>query len=71
MKTLTVHGWNIGFKKVEFTNMLQRELGYTLTLAKSATDNILAKEEIELTIEDSEYERLSRLATELGAIVLV
>jgi len=70
-KTLMIRGWRVGFQKVEFTKMLQRELGLRLSEAKGVTDRVLMNELIELPISDLDLKRVTAAAVELGAIVLV
>jgi hypothetical protein len=64
-----IYGWNKGFQKVQFTKMLQQELGLSLAFAKSTTDNILEGGRVNLAVGESDYQRVANLATELGALV--
>jgi hypothetical protein len=68
-RTLVMSGWNIGFRKVEFTKMLQSELGLSLAQAKGTTDKVLDKQRVELNVSEEKYERVAMLATELGAVL--
>ncbi len=67
MKTVVVTGWNVGFQKVKFTDMLRRDFGYSLSNAKSATDGILENQRLELEVQDSDCDRVLPNLTELGA----
>ncbi len=69
-RPLIISGWNIGFRKVEFTKMLQSELGLGLSEAKGTTDKVLEKELVELHVSGQNYARIVELATELGVVVL-
>jgi hypothetical protein len=69
-KILTISGWKVGFQKVEFTKMLQRELGLSLSAAKNITDRVLANERIDLPLGNADTKRVVDAALELGAIVL-
>ena len=66
---LIVEGWNKGFNKVAFTKMLQKELGFSLTIAKGMTDQILEGKLLVIDIADADIERISALAQNLGATV--
>jgi hypothetical protein len=70
-KILTISGWKVGFQKVEFTKMLQCELGLSLSAAKDITDRVLANERIDLPLGNADPKRVVDAALELGAIVLV
>jgi hypothetical protein len=70
MTPLKIEGWVTGFRKVEFTKMLKRELGYSLTTAKHTTDEILTGRRIEIPVGESDYHRVSKLSNELGAVVV-
>jgi hypothetical protein len=69
-RTLIINGWNVGFRKVEFTKMLQSELNLGLFEAKSTTDRVLDKERVELHVSGQNYARIVELATDLGVVVL-
>ncbi len=68
-KLLVLAGWSYGFNKVEFTKMLQNELGYSLSVAKNITDQVLTTHPVELLLPESNYELVSHLSRKLGAIV--
>ena len=68
-RTVIIKGWNIGFKKVEFTKMLQSELGLGLSEAKNITDRVVDKDLVEFHVSGQDYARVVKLATELGVIV--
>jgi ribosomal protein L7/L12 len=53
MKEIAVVGWSPGFRKIEFTKLLRRELGLSLSAAKSATDSVLDSIPVTLHIPDS------------------
>ena len=67
MTTVLVSGWNVGFNKVKFTQLLQRTLGYSLGQAKRATDAVLEGGALELQVPDDESERLLSTMSALGA----
>jgi hypothetical protein len=67
--TLIVEGWNKGFNKVAFTKMLQKEFGFSLTIAKVMTDQLLENKLLVIDIADADIERINALAQDLGAIV--
>jgi hypothetical protein len=69
-RTLIINGWNIGFRKVEFTKMLQAELSLGLADAKKTTDRVVDRELVELHVSDQSYTRIVKLAANLGAVVL-
>jgi hypothetical protein len=48
MKTVTILGWNAGFQKVKFTELLRSDFGYSLSGAKAATDGILDNRRVEI-----------------------
>jgi len=66
---LIIDGWRIGFEKIQFTKMLQRELGLCLLEAKTVTDTVLERKRVELPIDGQDRDRLAKLAAELGAVV--
>jgi hypothetical protein len=68
-KPLVIEGWSYGFNKVAFTKMLQKELGYSLSVAKNITDQVLTTRPVALLVPESNYERVSHLSSELGATV--
>ncbi len=69
MKTVTISGWNVGFQKVRFTELLRYDFGYSLSGAKAATDSVLDDHRLELNIPEAEYDRILSHLLELGAKV--
>jgi ribosomal protein L7/L12 len=67
MIKVVVYGWIEGFQKVNFTNFLRGEFGYSLSQAKEITDALLDNRQVELSIPNSENERIVRRLTEVGA----
>ncbi|MBB5346091.1 hypothetical protein [Tunturibacter empetritectus] len=67
--TLIIEGWNKGFNKVAFTKMLQHEFGFSLTVAKNMTDQVLERTPIAINVESADIKRISSLAQQMGAIV--
>jgi hypothetical protein len=66
-ETVEIYGWNLGFQKVEFTKMLENDLGYSLSEAKSATDAILNNQRVLLRVGKADVEVLLSKLNELGA----
>ena len=66
MMVLVIQGWEIGFQKVAFTNLLRSEFGYSLSGAKSATDSVLEAKQLELEVPDAEISRVLSKCRELG-----
>jgi len=67
MKTVAVLGWNVGFQKVKFTELLRRDFGYSLSGAKAATDAVLDNQRLELQVQNSEHDRILSELDGLGA----
>jgi ribosomal protein L7/L12 len=67
--TLIIEGWNEGFNKVAFTKMLRHEFGFSLTAAKSMTDQVLERTPLAINVVSADIERISSLAQQMGAIV--
>ncbi len=67
MRSLTIHGWNIGFDKVSFTNLLRETFAYGLAEAKHLTDAVLDDRPVELHIQDADFESFALKAGRLGA----
>jgi ribosomal protein L7/L12 len=67
MKIVVIDGWNVGFRKVEFTKMLKSRLGYSLSDAKALTDAVVAEHRVELHVEDSNLSEFQSALNELGA----
>jgi hypothetical protein len=66
---LLIEGWNVGFNKVAFTNMLQHELGLSLSAAKNITDQILERRPVTIHVREADIKRITSLAQKIGAIV--
>ncbi len=66
MTTVLISGWNPGFQKVTFTNLLKSELGLTLKPAKEVTDQILDGKPVELLVPEDRVESLLRTMSHLG-----
>ena len=66
---LLIEGWNIGFNKVEFTKLLQRELNLSLSSAKAVTDQILEGKQLKVDVPRKEMDRIVAAAEALGAKV--
>jgi hypothetical protein len=71
MKTVTISGWEIGFQKVGFTELLKREFGYSLSAAKAATDSVLENHRLDLNVPEEEYDSLVPRLLDLGAKVAI
>jgi hypothetical protein len=71
MKRIAIVGWNPGFQKIEFSMMLKREMGFSLSNAKAATDSILAGKRLELSVREKDYEGLVALVGTLGAKIAI
>jgi hypothetical protein len=67
MTTVLISGWKVGLQKVQFTQLLQRELGYSLSGAKDVTDAVVEGEAVELQVPECGVERLLLAMTQLGA----
>ena len=63
---IAVSGWDAGFQKVRFTELLRHELGYSLSRAKSATDAVLEDQSLELEVAEEKSARLLSLLQEIG-----
>jgi hypothetical protein len=64
---VVIFGWNVGFEKVEFTKLLGRELGYSLSEAKSKTDAVLGNQRIELKLHKVDVDQMLSKLIKLGA----
>jgi hypothetical protein len=71
MKDVSVIGWVPGFQKIRFTNILRRELGFSLSAAKSATDSVLVNRSITLQVADATAPELIRELESVGALTQV
>jgi hypothetical protein len=70
MTSLTIHGWEPGFRKVSHTVLLQSQLGLSLSEAKAATDRVLLGESVSFELESEEVATLlAQKLVELGARV--
>ncbi len=67
MRKVAVLGWNPGFQKVQFTELLRGDFGYSLSKAKAATDAVLEQQRIELEVRDADCTRLLPQLDQLGA----
>jgi len=70
MKIVMLLGWEIGFQKVKFTELLRDELGYDLSEAKSTTDAVLENRPVKLWLQDEAFERIVSELVALGAKVV-
>ncbi len=68
---VAVTGWNTGFQKVRFAELLRRDLGYSLSRAKAATDSVLDDYCLELDVQATQCDDLLPRLQELGAKVTV
>jgi hypothetical protein len=67
--TLVVEGWNVGFNKVEFTKLLQKELGLSLSSAKGFTDQVLDGKQVAIDVPQQSLGSMAAAVQELGARV--
>ena len=67
MQTIEVQGWNVGFQKIQFTELLRGAFGYSLSSAKAATNAVLDRKTIELQVADDACGQLLPRLVELGA----
>jgi hypothetical protein len=63
-----LRGWEPGFNKVQFTQLMKVEVGVSLSAAKDLTDRLLAGETVIIWVND--LQRTVDQARSLGAIVL-
>ena len=66
MKIVIIDGWEIGFRKVEFTSLLRNDFGYSLSEAKAVTDALLDAQRLELEVPDEEADYVLSKCLELG-----
>lgn len=68
MKRLVISGWNVGLDKILLTKTLRSELDYSLSEAKSITDQVVANEEIGILLDraPSAAEDLMKRVIEIG-----
>jgi hypothetical protein len=67
MTTVLISGWKVGFQKIQFTQLLQREFDYSLSRAKGITDSVVDRKTVELQVPEDGAERLILAMTQLGA----
>jgi hypothetical protein len=67
VKVLEIVGWNVGFQKIPFTNVLRSDLGYSLSEAKAITDAVLEQKTVALEVDGSRYALLVEKLSKLGA----
>ena len=65
MKRVLFDGWNAGFRKISFSMLLRKEVGYSLARAKAATDSILGGQSLMIEVPDENFDRI---VAELNAI---
>ncbi len=51
LKHLVINGWNLGTNKIQLTNTLRAEFGYSLSEAKAITDQIVDNREIRVPFD--------------------
>ena len=51
MTKVTLTGWNVGFKKVQFNQFLRARWGLGLAEAKTVVDRVLNDERVELELQ--------------------
>ena len=66
MGKIVLCGWNTGFNKVAHTQLLQAELGYSLSRAKSVTDAVVEGQSVTIEVADDQIERLAFELNEVG-----
>ena len=72
MVSVRITRWQPGFKKVSCTQLLQRELGLSLSIAKVHTDEILDGIPLSIPLDSREHaELLAAQLVELGLEVTV
>lgn len=69
MKTIVIAGWKPGFRKVQFTEFLRHEFGYSLAEAKRATDHVIENDPLQLGATEADSVRLLSQLDQLGARV--
>jgi ribosomal protein L7/L12 len=69
MKSISISGWNVGFRKLEHTRLLRSEFGLSLSQAKQTTDEVLAGNAVTLQVPDDRYEQAVAELIKLGAKV--
>ena len=67
MRRVAVVGWNPGFQKVQFTEFIRGDFGYSLSKAKATTDAVLDQERVEFELQDADCTRLLPRFSQLGA----
>ena len=48
---VVITGWNVGFQKIRFTELLRTDFGFSLSAAKAATDAVLGRKSFELEVQ--------------------
>ena len=71
LRTLIVSDWEIGFQKVEFTKLQQKELGPRLAAAKANTDRILERKPVVFELTQADAVNVAKKMKGLGAIVTI
>lgn len=66
-RTIVISGWELGFQKVKFTELLRYALGYSLSEAKARTDAVLNNHQVEIDFEESKSSELLAKVRALGA----
>jgi hypothetical protein len=69
MKHLVIRGWDVGLDKILLTKTLRAEFGYSLSEAKSITDQVVDYREIRIPFdrEPLEADAFVRKLCEIGA----
>ena len=68
--TVTISDWSVGFRKIEFNDLLREFAGCGLAEAKRAVDRLLDHEPLVIEIPDDEAaEEFVRRAIEIGAVI--
>jgi hypothetical protein len=68
---ISISGWNVGFQKVKFAELLRCDFGYSLASAKAATDTVLENRRLELPIQASQCNRILPLLSEVGVRAVI
>ena len=68
---VVILGWSAGFQKIKFTEILRRDFGYSLSIAKAATDAVLENKCVEISAQEADCYRLLPQLTKLGAKVVL
>lgn len=65
-QTVTFYGWQVGMRKIPFTQFLQAEAGTGLKEAHEATKQVLAEQPVTLAVPEEVAARLLAQAAALG-----